>query len=1280
MRKASRFVSFFMAFIIVASIAILGLSGLSQKDVVADVAATANVDNILSLGKKIDNDYYSYDPTTRVITVKDNIRFYGDVNKVFKDVTFNFECSSYGDGSNLIVEFQNISVSNENDRYDGPPCVVISEKNKSRYVTINIIGDVSFTAGIGSAAIQIENPNTYVKVIGVNAAELSVTGGKDGAGIGPAVNGKAFFIDIRNLFINADGGDNAAAIGCSSGSSVNTITFDDCQFVNVHGGNNGAGIGGGLNSSVKSIRLDKCSGRVYGGYYGAGIGGGCKTDINDDSSISGINIYMSLIYAKGGDASSLVAYSSSASGIGTGGYKYNSSPKNLPTCNSINIQSSDIQSLAGQGFVTQESGAGIGGNVIGSMIFYNNTIYAVGGGNSLGQYYPGAGIGTASHGKLMSQMVFSNNTVTAFAGSSYNSIYTCDAIGAGYQGELSNEISVIDSGHITVENSNQSFEKFSIYGGTFDIPNLNAKDVRGFGLVKFNVKDASDNVSVKYYDSKGNIFDYDLTGAKFDDESSAYIFAPEGTKFCRVNYYETASKLRKTVYVSVGGYLSYLVDENLKRLEVYRDSQYKIKFDFDNDIITENTNLYIYTEGVSNPAPSHSTHVYKYVCTNNCEICGYSRSTGDNHVYDNPEDTTCNYCGHVREIVCSHNPVAVPDRAATCTVAGLKGKTVCSKCGEVINPGTVIPALSHNIITVGEKEPTCTEDGFTGKVICDKCDTVFHTGFAIPAKGHTKEVINQEPTCTKGTIKNRIQCSDCGILIDPGVIGPALGHSASTPNVIAPTCTKDGSSGDVVCSRCNEKLADATVIPKLGHDIVSGDKEATCTEDGYTGRYVCSRGDYLFDAGTVVKATGHNEVTTGYIAPTCTDNGFTGVTRCTKCNLVTSPNMYIAPTGHNYVVNIPYQAPTCTTVGHTESVWCSNCHDVKTYSTTIPATNHTPVTTGVNKEATCTTPGSATGTKCSVCGYVIVAEKSIPAKGHTEVIDPAVPATSTTPGYTEGIHCSVCNTIIKAQQYIPPTAPVPTPGEEGGVEGFVERLYTVCLGRTSDPTGKADWVKALKDGAADGAKVANGFFFSPEFTNKNLSDDEYVDRLYRTFMDRPGDPDGVAAWVKALKGGATREQVFAGFINSIEWANICQKYGIKSGGSATPTEPKPVVNPTQPILDFTERLYTTCLGRNADPDGKAAWAKALANKEGTGSSVAHGFFFSKEFELANHTDEEFVRRLYLTFMDREPDAAGFQAWVNAMKEDGASREQVFNGFVKSPEFVAICEKAGIIAY
>ncbi|MBO4637829.1 MAG: DUF4214 domain-containing protein [Clostridiales bacterium] len=239
---------------------------------------------------------------------------------------------------------------------------------------------------------------------------------------------------------------------------------------------------------------------------------------------------------------------------------------------------------------------------------------------------------------------------------------------------------------------------------------------------------------------------------------------------------------------------------------------------------------------------------------------------------------------------------------------------------------------------------------------------------------------------------------------------------------------------------------------------------------------------------------------------------------------------------------------------------------------------------------------------------------------------------------------------------------------------FVERLYTVALGRNSDPVGKQDWIDAVTMRGQTGADLARGFLYSPEFLGKNVSNEDFVRTLYRTFFDREADADGLNAWVAVLDNGGSKEGVIEGFINSTEWANLCLLYGVRSGGTGTPNVQ---VKPNQATIDFATRLYTTCLSRSADENGLMAWARQLANQRDTGTGAARGFFFSNEFLGQNVSNEEYVNRLYRTFMGREADEAGFTAWVAQLNE-GVSREAVFNGFAESPEFARICASYGII--
>ncbi|MBO4636860.1 MAG: DUF4214 domain-containing protein [Clostridiales bacterium] len=257
---------------------------------------------------------------------------------------------------------------------------------------------------------------------------------------------------------------------------------------------------------------------------------------------------------------------------------------------------------------------------------------------------------------------------------------------------------------------------------------------------------------------------------------------------------------------------------------------------------------------------------------------------------------------------------------------------------------------------------------------------------------------------------------------------------------------------------------------------------------------------------------------------------------------------------------------------------------------------------------------------------------------------------------------------------LPPVSSGSSGTSESGVAGFVERLYTVALGRASDPAGKQDWVDAITLRGETGASAARGFLYSPEFLNKQVSNELFVSILYHTFFDRDPDQDGFNAWVNALNNGASKEEVIEGFINSTEWANLCLRYGIIGGGTGVPNVS---IEPNQATIDFATRLYTTCLGRSADPNGLMAWARQLANRRDTGTGAARGFFFSDEFTRQNVSNGEYVTRLYRTFMGREPDQAGYDAWVSQL-DSGVSREEVFDGFAQSPEFTRICASYGIV--
>ena len=241
---------------------------------------------------------------------------------------------------------------------------------------------------------------------------------------------------------------------------------------------------------------------------------------------------------------------------------------------------------------------------------------------------------------------------------------------------------------------------------------------------------------------------------------------------------------------------------------------------------------------------------------------------------------------------------------------------------------------------------------------------------------------------------------------------------------------------------------------------------------------------------------------------------------------------------------------------------------------------------------------------------------------------------------------------------------------------FVTRLYWNFLKREPDERGLADWIDALVSGRGTGAKVVAGFVLSPEYKANSLNDEEYVTALYRIIFDREPDEGGLYGWISVLDNGCTYKKILEGFINSVEFDNLCKDLGIERGSY----ESDEIADKNYLVASFVARLYRLCLGRRYERKGLDNWVRALVYRTATGSSVVKDFFFSQEFLNRNLSDEEFVTVAYLAILGRKPDSHGFREWLDAMViiYPPISRKQIIDKFLKSKEFGELCKQYGIV--
>ncbi|MDR3414515.1 MAG: hypothetical protein P4L87_26715 [Formivibrio sp.] len=243
----------------------------------------------------------------------------------------------------------------------------------------------------GQAPLDV-GMNVKLLLIGHNV----LTGSDNNPGI--KVNQDAFLY-INQAEDNTDsitvtGGKNAAGIGGSNGKSSGTVTIGGGN-ITAQGGEAAAGIGGGNGGSNGSINIDGGTVSATGGTWGAGIGGGRRVK---DGGGNGGNLIINggVITAKGGQYASGIGAGEggtcgkieiidgtitaegnfNAAGIG------NSTNTKNPIGNClITIQGGNVTALAGK-----NGGAGIGAGKNGALVTINGGTV-----NAIGAY--GAGIG-----------------------------------------------------------------------------------------------------------------------------------------------------------------------------------------------------------------------------------------------------------------------------------------------------------------------------------------------------------------------------------------------------------------------------------------------------------------------------------------------------------------------------------------------------------------------------------------------------------------------------------------------------------------------------------------------------------------------------------------------------------------------------------------------------------------------------------------------------------------------------------------------------------------------
>ena len=108
---------------------------------------------------------------------------------------------------------------------------------------------------------------------------------------------------------------------------------------------------------------------------------------------------------------------------------------------------------------------------------------------------------------------------------------------------------------------------------------------------------------------------------------------------------------------------------------------------------------------------------------------------------------------------------------------------------------------------------------------------------------------------------------------------------------------------------------------------------------------------------------------------------------------------------------------------------------------------------------------------------------------------------------------------------------------------FISRCYQCILGRDASQTELANWIGQMTNGTKTPDQIARGFLFSNEFKGKNVGNEDLVKILYKVYMNRDADPEGLKTWTEKLNGGTSLNDLLNAFSKTNEFKTIVKKMG-----------------------------------------------------------------------------------------------------------------------------------------
>lgn len=245
--------------------------------------------------------------------------------------------------------------------------------------------------------------------------------------------------------------------------------------------------------------------------------------------------------------------------------------------------------------------------------------------------------------------------------------------------------------------------------------------------------------------------------------------------------------------------------------------------------------------------------------------------------------------------------------------------------------------------------------------------------------------------------------------------------------------------------------------------------------------------------------------------------------------------------------------------------------------------------------------------------------------------------------------------------------------KEDVLENYIDRTFSVILGRTASNEDFRLWYPNLKKGSATAVSMIDQLTESSEYQAKGLSTEQTVDVLYRSMLGHEADQKGREYWLRLLSGGVSKTVLVHAIAGTDEFKTFCAKNTVKPG-DVTITEERDM-NPEMTLA--VAKMCKSLTGREPQAEELNTWISQLTGNQAGLANFLLRFMKSDEFTNLGYDREITVQVVFESMLERTPTEQEKAEFIDILSH-GVSMDFVVDRIAKTQEFSELCAGKGIL--